>query len=143
MAHMDTVHEKGIFGEEPVHVFPHRITGPGVIDCKGGITIALLSMKALLEGGYPKHLRLILTSDEEISNVLGGEEEIRFIRENALGFPYAVNCETAEGDEVVIARKGILNYRLNIKGVGGHSGKHYFSCKNAILEGAHKIISLQ
>lgn len=141
-AHMDTVHEKGIFGEPPVRKESGKIYGPGVIDCKGGIVIALLAMKALLDNGFKEHVRLILTSDEEISNVLGGDQEIRFIKDSAAGFPYAINCETAENNEVVIARKGILKYRLDIKGVGGHSGKHYFISKNAILEAAHKIIAL-
>ena len=141
-AHMDTVHEKGIFGEIPVRMDEDRIYGPGVIDCKGGIAIALLTMKALLAHGFEKHVRLILTSDEEISNILGGPEEIRFIQDSAAGFPCAINCETAERDEVVIVRKGILKYRLDIKGVSGHAGKHYFTSKNAILEAAHKIIAL-
>lgn len=143
MAHMDTVHEKGVFGQPAVQVFEDRIVGPGVIDCKGGIAIALLCMKALLESGFDRHVRLILTSDEEITNSLGGEKEIRFIQGSALGFPCALNCETAEGDQVVIARKGSMKYRLDVNGVGGHSGKRYFECKNAILEAAHKIIALE
>ena len=82
-AHMDTVHEKGVFGEPAVRILEDRITGPGVIDCKGGIAIGFLCMKALLENGCKKHVRMILTSDEEISNILGGEEEIRFIQDSA------------------------------------------------------------
>ena len=141
-AHMDTVHDKGSFGTPAVKDQGDRLHGPGVIDCKGGIAIALLTMKTMLENGYDKHLRLLLTSDEEISNVLGGKEEIRFIQESAQGFPCAINCETAEGNEVVLARKGIVKYRLEIQGIGGHSGKKYFEAKNAILEAAHKIIAL-
>lgn len=141
-AHMDTVHNQGIFGDPPVREDEDRVYAPGVIDCKGGIAIALLTMKALLDHGFQKHVRLILTSDEEISNILGGSDEILFIQQSAQGFPCAINCEPAEKDEVVIARKGILKYRLDIKGVGGHSGKHYFTTKNAILEAAHKIIAL-
>ncbi len=142
LAHTDTVHEKGVFGENPVTRTEDRIIAPGAIDCKGGIPISLLAMKALRENGYKKHLRLILTSDEEISNVLGGEREQQFFKEQCEGFPYAFNCETTEKDEVVVSRKGILRYRINIKGVGGHSGIHYFECKNAVLEAAHKIIAL-
>lgn len=141
-AHMDTVHEKGVFGTPCVRMDGNRLFGPGVIDCKGGIAIAILTLKALADIGYEKHVRLMLTSDEEISNILGGEEELCFIKDSAIGFPFAINCETAERDEVVISRKAILKYRLDIKGVGGHSGKHYFSSKNAILEASHKIIAL-
>lgn len=142
MAHTDTVHEKGAFGPEPVTRLADRIIAPGVIDCKGGIAIALLAMRALQENGYGKHLRLLLTSDEEVSNVLGGQAEVDYFTNMCAGFPYAINCETSEGDEVVISRKGILKYRIDIKGIGGHSGIHYFDCKNAIEEAAHKILAL-
>lgn len=143
LAHMDTVHEKGVFGEYPVTRLEDRIIAPGVIDCKGGIAIALLAMKALREKGYGKHIRLLLTSDEEVSNRLGGQHEIDYFTAGCAGFPCAINCETTEKDEVVISRKGILRYRIDIAGTGGHSGIHYFQCKNAIAEAAHKILALE
>ena len=143
LAHTDTVHEKGIFGENPVTRLEDRIIAPGVIDCKGGIAIAMLAMKALHRHGYRKHLRLLLTSDEEVSNILGGQEELDFFTSRCAGFPYAINCETSEKDEVVISRKGIIKCRIDIQGIGGHSGIHYFECKNAIAEAAHKIIALE
>lgn len=143
LSHTDTVHEKGIFGENPVTRLDDRIIAPGVIDCKGGIAIAMLAMKALHHHGYDKHLRLLLTSDEEVSNILGGQEELDFFTSRCAGFPYAINCETSEKDEVVISRKGIIKCRIDIQGIGGHSGIHYFECKNAIAEAAHKIIALE
>lgn len=142
MAHMDTVFDKGVFGDPPVRREGDRLFGPGVIDCKGGIAIAILCMKSLLDNGFDKHVRLILTSDEEISNILGGEKEQQFFREQSAGFPCAINCETAEKDQVVVGRKAILKYRLDIKGVSGHAGKHVFSSKNAVVEAAHKIVAL-
>lgn len=143
LAHTDTVHERGIFGQDPVTRLEDRIIAPGAIDCKGGIAIALLTMKALQQHGYSKHLRLLLTSDEEISNNLGGQVELDYFKHNCAGFPYAINCETSEKDEVVVSRKGILKYRLDITGIGGHSGIHYFECKNAVAEAAHKIVALE
>ena len=143
MAHTDTVHEKGIFGPNPVTRLNDRVIAPGAIDCKGGIAIALLTMKALKEHGYTKHLRLLLTSDEEISNTLGGQKELDYFQHNCAGFPCAINCETSEKDEVVISRKGILKYKIVITGIGGHSGIHYFECKNAVAEAAHKIVALE
>ena len=142
LAHTDTVHKKGVFGEEPVQRLTDRIIAPGAIDCKGGIAIALLMMKALLKNGYSRHIRLLLTTDEEISNILGGEAERDFFVEKTTGFPYAINCETSENDEVVVARKGICRYRIDIKGVPGHAGIHYFECSNPIEEAAHKIAAL-
>lgn len=142
LAHMDTVHEKGVFGPDPVTRLEDRIIAPGVIDCKGGIAIALLAMKALRECGYKKLLRLLLTSDEEVSNVLGAQAEVDYFTNSCAGFPCAINCETTEKDEVVISRRGILKYRIDVTGIPGHSGINYFKCKNAIEETAHKILAL-
>lgn len=143
LAHMDTVHMKGKFGYPPVKIIENKMIGPGVIDCKGGIAIALLVMKSLKTHGYDRHLRLILTSDEEVSNSLGGQEEIEFIKDTALGFRGAFNCEVGRDGEVVVSRKGILRTRIHITGKPSHSGIDYFSGVSAIREAAYKIIDLE
>ncbi len=143
LAHTDTVHTVGSFGTPAVRREGNRMIGPGTVDCKGGIAVALLALKALLDNGYPRHARLLLTSDEEISNVLGGKEEQEFFRREVSGFPCALNCETTEGNDIVVARRGVLHYELTVKGKGGHAGIHYFSCKNPLQEAAHKIIELE
>lgn len=143
LAHTDTVHEKGRFGTPAVRREGTRMIGPGVIDCKGGIAIALLAMRALKECGYRRCVRLLLTSDEEVSNVLGGEAELQYFKEGVRGFPFALTCEVAANNEVVTSRKGIRRYELVVHGVGGHAGISYFECKNALLETAHKIVALE
>ena len=143
LAHTDTVHKKGSFGYPCVRIEDGRMIGPGAIDCKGGIAIALLAMDALRTCGFKKHTRLILTSDEEISNTLGGEAEQAFFRESVKGFRSALNCETTSGNEVVVSRKGILRKEITIKGKGGHSGIDYFRASSAVLEAAHKIVALE
>ncbi len=122
LAHMDTVHKKGVFGERPVSVCGDILKAPGAIDCKGGIAVALLAMKALMDCGYGKHARLILTSDEEISNILGGDKEIQFFEDSATGFKSVLNCEGSGGDRVVVSRKGIWRLEIDITGISGHSG---------------------
>ena len=98
LAHLDTVHEYGKFGYPPVTVDLENdiMRGPGVIDCKGGAAVAMLLMEALKKQGYEKNLRLIMTSDEEISNKLGGEMEMDFIRDAVTGFRGALNCEVSD-----------------------------------------------
>lgn len=143
LAHMDTVHAKGKFGYPPVKINGNKMTGPGVIDCKGGIAVALLVMKSLKTLGYDKHLRLMLTSDEEISNSLGGEQELEFIKNTASGFRGAFNCEVARDGEVVVSRKGIMRIRIHITGKPSHAGIDYFAGASAIREAAYKIIELE
>ena len=143
LAHMDTVHQKGKFGYPPTKIEGNIMRGPGVIDCKGGIAIALLVMCALKENGYDKHLRLILTSDEEETTRLGAEKELQFFKEYATGFQGAFNCEVARSGEVVVSRKGIVRVKINITGKPSHSGIDYFAGVSAIKEAAHKIIALE
>ena len=143
LAHTDTVHKKGTFGYPCVKIENGRMQGPGMIDCKGGIAIALLTMEALKKFGIKEHTRLILTSDEEVSNVLGGEKEQQFFKDTVYGFKNALNCETTKNNEVVVSRKGILRLRIDIKGKGGHSGIEYFNASSAVLEAAHKIVALE
>ncbi len=143
LAHMDTVHKKGVFGYPPAKKEGDRLVGPGVIDCKGGIAIALLAMKALEINGYENNCRLLLTSDEEISNRLGGQKEMDVIRDSVSGYKAAFNCEVAGVDEVVVSRKGILRYRFEIEGVAAHSGIDYFGGASAVREAAHKILALE
>lgn len=143
LAHMDTVHKKGVFGNPPVRREGDKLIGPGVIDCKGGIAIALLAMKALDEYGYNKNCRLLLTSDEEVSNRLGGEREMNVIFSSVEGYRAAFNCEVAREGEAVVSRKGILRYRLEILGKAAHSGIDYFGGASAVREAAHKIIALE
>ncbi len=143
LAHLDTVHVKGKFGYPPVKIEGNRMIGPGVIDCKGGVAVALLVMKSLKTLGYNKHLRLMLTSDEEISNSLGGEKELEFIKNTAAGFKGAFNCEVARDGEVVVSRKGIMRIKIHITGKPSHAGIDYFAGVSAIREAAYKIIELE
>ena len=143
LAHMDTVHKNGTFGYPPVKIEDGKIKGPGVIDCKGGIAIALLAMKALAVNGYDKNCRLLLTSDEEISNRLGGQKEMDVIRDSVVGYKAAFNCEVAGVGEVVVSRKGILRYKMEISGIAAHAGIDYFAGASAVREAAHKILALE
>ncbi len=143
LAHMDTVHKKGTFGYPPVKVENGKLIGPGVIDCKGGVPIALLAMMALIDSGYNKNCRLLLTSDEEVSNRLGGQKEMDVIKAAVSGFKAAFNCEVSRVGEVVVSRKGILRYRMDITGKAAHAGIDYFNGVSAIREAANKILALE
>lgn len=143
LAHTDTVHKKGAFGYPCIKIEKDIMRGPGTIDCKGGIAIALLAMEAMNKCGIKKHTRLVLTSDEEISNVLGGEKEQQFFKEALKGFKSALNCEVTQDNQVVVSRKGILRQEIEIIGKSGHSGIDYFKSSSAVLEAAKKIVELE
>lgn len=143
IAHSDTVFDKGSFGAEAVKISDGKIYGPGVIDCKGGIAVALLSMKALCECGYDKLLRLVITSDEEVDNSLAKEDGINIIKNMSTGFKSAFCCEVGADGEILVARSGIIRVTVDVCGKASHSGISYFDGINAIGEAAEKIIRIQ
>lgn len=144
MAHMDTVHEKGAFGPEPVTLKDGILYGPGVNDCKNGVTMIMLLMEAFLKSGvsHPP-VRALLTSDEEISASLSGKQGIAFFETNARGAKAALNCESGTKGKLVVGRKGIGHVTLEITGKAAHAGGSYFDGASAIREAAHKILAIE
>ena len=143
IAHSDTVFGIGAFGDEVVKIADGKIYGPGVIDCKGGIAVALLSMKALCENGYKNHLRLIISSDEEVDNHLSDGKSVEILKIMSAGFKSAFCCEVGRMGEILVARSGIIRLTIDVQGRASHSGIDYFAGINAIQEAAHKIINIQ
>ena len=80
VAHLDTVHPAGSFPDSLKPAPEGGLYGPGIVDCKGGVAVALLAMYALKELGFSRPLRLLLTPDEEVSNRLTGDDGIAFLQ---------------------------------------------------------------
>ena len=143
MAHMDTVHPLGSFGNEPVKIEGDMIYGPGVADCKGGIVQGLLVMDILsrLDAEHPA-VRLLLTSDEEVSARFSGEAGVTYIKEHMSPCRAVFNCEPSRDERCVVGRKGIANLTVNITGKAAHAGAKPRDGISAVTEAAHKIIAI-
>lgn len=143
LAHMDTVHAPGAFGELPVRKENGVLYGPGVFDCKGGIAACLLAMEALvMVGGTHPTVKLILNSDEEDGSFIGADG-VAFIHNEAKGACVAFNAEAGRADSLTVGRKGILTAEIQVFGMAGHAGNSYFQAASAIREAAYKIIALE
>ena len=143
LAHMDTVHAAGAFGDPPVREENGILYGPGVFDCKGGIVACLLAMDALAKIGVPhRTIKLILNSDEENGSFIG-KDGVEFIRRESRGACAAFNAEAGRDDSLTVGRKGIVCAKIQINGIAGHAGNAYFSSASAIREAAYKIIDLE
>lgn len=142
-AHLDTVFPKGLFGAPPVRRDAVNMYGPGVMDCKGGAVAAFMAMDALERCGFRKRpVQLILQSDEENSSVSSGKDTIRYMVEKARGSVAFFNLEGHKSNTAVLVRKGILRYKITVRGVALHSSR-CAEAANAICEAAHKIIRLE
>ena len=142
--HMDTVHEKGIFGYPPVKIQGDYVYGPGVIDCKGGIVLDLLVMEALKKCGYKdRPVKLILQSDEEVDSCLSDYASVAFMVEEARGSAAFINGEKLRENRcLAIGRKGIVRHKITITGKKCHAG-YCTNGASALKEAAYKIIELE
>lgn len=139
--HMDTVFppESGIdwYREEGEKIF-----GPGVIDMKGGIAVAVFGLKALHHCGLLEKIpiTLICNSDEEIGSPTSTDLVSREAENSLFGMVF--ECGGLNG-EVVTGRKGKTGYMLDITGRSGHAAFAAREKASAILELAHKVVAIE
>ena len=138
--HMDTVHP---FGSMKTYIDDNKLYGPGCADCKGGLIVCLLAMKALKECGFvSRPVKFILQADEEVGSRLSNMKTIEFMCDKAKDCIAFLNTEMCTEGTAVLTRKGIRRYEMTIKGVAAHSSIANQG-KSAILEASHKIIELE
>lgn len=141
--HIDTVHPVGLFGDPPAHRDGEKLYGPGALDCKGGVVASFMAMDALARCGFAaRPVQLIIQTDEETGSRTSGKRTVEYMCRMAKDSVAFLNTEGADGNKVVVARKGILRYQFHIQGKATHSAR----CEegaNAITEAAHKILKLE
>lgn len=143
MGHMDTAIPAGAIAERPFTIKDGIAYGPGVLDMKGGIVAFIYAIKALQTVGYhSRSMKVLLAGDEEVLHAYSSAPDI-FVEE-AKGYAAAFNVETGFVDEgIVIGRKGVAQFMMEVKGVAAHAGNDPENGRNAILEIARKVVEVQ
>ena len=130
LGHLDTVWPLGTLAIMPWRERDGRLYGPGVLDMKSGVVMALSAIRALNQLGISRPITLLLNSDEEV-----GSPASRPITERlALASRVVLVLEGAQGLACKTARKGVADYRLHVTGVAAHSGVDFARGHSAILE---------
>ena len=141
LGHLDTVWENGTLATMPWKVEPARIYGPGVLDMKLGVIMALTAIELLSgQGKLARPLVLLLHGDEEVGSVVS-----RSLTEAVAKKCAAVYVlEPAQGEIAAYKtmRKGVGGYRLEVKGQSAHSGVDFERGHSAVLELAHQLAVL-
>ena len=135
LGHLDTVWPRGTLAGMPCRMRGGRLFGPGVLDMKAGIVMALTACETLRELGLERPVRLLLNSDEEVGSPISRPITERIAAECAAVFV----LEPAQGLAYKTARKGIANFTLTIEGVGAHSGVDFERGHSAVRELAYQI----
>ena len=142
IGHMDTLFPIGTATARPFTIKDDKAYGPGVLDMKGGITIALFALEALYESGWhDKNVTVFFAGDEEFAHPKTNAPEL--FEKYARGKDAVFNMETASaGQAVLVGRKGNIHPELIVKGISAHAGADLDKGASAIVELAHKIIAV-
>ena len=130
LGHLDTVWPLGTLRTMSWRVNDGRFYGPGVLDMKSGVVMALAAIRAIAQLGVSRPITLLLNPDEEV-----GSPVSRPITERlALASQCVLVLEAAQGLACKSARKGVGDYHLHVTGVASHSGVDFARGHSAILE---------
>ncbi len=141
LVHLDTAHPIGSLATMPIRIEEGRFYGPGALDMKAGLVIALEAIRALHDGdqlpGHPLHM--LLTTDEEIGS--SGSEAL--IRERAAECALTLVMEPASKEGAIKTwRKGGAKYSLTVDGRASHAGTAPQEGINAIIELARQALEI-
>ncbi|HEX8605288.1 MAG TPA: glutamate carboxypeptidase [Pseudoduganella sp.] len=138
VAHLDTVFADGTAAKRPFRVEGRRAYGPGIMDDKGGIVVAVHAAGLLGEQDFGK-LTILLNTNEET----GSEGTRALIDRLAREHDVAFNLEPGRAaDGLVVARKGSGEIELDVAGKASHAGVAPKQGVNAALEAAHQVVQL-
>jgi glutamate carboxypeptidase len=142
LGHLDTVYPLGTLRRQPFRVRGGRAWGPGTLDMKGGLVIALAAVDALRAAGIQPRKKLVFlwTTDEEI----GSGTSRQVIEREALRSDAVLVLEPALGCEgrLKTARKGVGGAEIIVTGRSAHAGVDPQKGVNAVHELSLQIARL-
>jgi len=136
LGHLDTVWPLGTLKSMPFRIVDGRVWGPGTLDMKSGVAMALTAVELLSEVGLiNREIVLLLNSDEEVGSPVSRPITERLAQECAAVYV----LEPAQGLAYKTARKGTGNWRIEVKGVAAHAGVDFEKGASAIRELARVV----
>ncbi|WP_353828750.1 M20/M25/M40 family metallo-hydrolase [Agromyces sp. SYSU T0242] len=134
-AHLDTVFPAGTASARPFRIDGDRAFGPGVCDDVAGIAAGLAAARVLRGLGYEGYgeLVLVFTPDEEVGSPASRDILAGIV--DGADAALCLECARENGD-LVVARKGVADVLVDIRGRAAHSGVEPERGVNAALEAA-------
>jgi len=138
--HIDTVFDpRGHFRELAVAPDGRTATGPGVVDMKGGILIALNALEALAQAGVDVSWTLLLNSDEET----GSYQSEHILQHEAREHDLGICTEPAlAGGELAIERMGSGQFQIETIGRAAHVGRAFTEGISAVTALAETLVQV-
>ncbi|MFF4920179.1 M20 family metallopeptidase [Kitasatospora sp. NPDC001261] len=139
VGHHDTVWPVGTLADWPVTEEDGRLTGPGVVDMKGGLAILEGALSLLADLGERPHrtVRLVVVSDEEV----GSPDGRRLVERQLRGAAAVLGLEPPHPDgRLKTARRGSTRVRLTVTGREAHAGNDAHDGVSAVDELVDQLV---
>lgn len=130
LAHLDTVWPLGTLAKMPWREEKGCFRGPGVLDMKAGVVMALAALDILREQKLERPAVLLLNSEEEVGSPVSRSITERLAQQASAVFV----LEPAQGLAYKTARKGVGHFDVRVTGVASHAGVDFESGHSAVLE---------
>jgi glutamate carboxypeptidase len=139
IGHLDTV-----LPAAPVHLDGDRLVATGAIDTKGSL-VTLVGALDLLSHRWqtpPADLLLVAVPDEEVGGELS-RAAVRRWGETARALwvlePGEPSPGNRDAETIVAGRRGMFQWRLEVRGTSAHSGLHYWDGRSALAAAARWV----
>ena len=138
--HLDTVHDPaGPFRELSIAPGGKTATGPGCVDMKGGLVIAVAALEAIHEAGASASWTFFLNSDEET----GSYHSARALGELSTRHDFGLALEPAlPGGELAVERLGSGQFMVECRGRSAHVGRDFKSGVSAVTALARNLVAI-
>lgn len=121
LTHIDTVWPVGKIKNMPFYISGNKLFGPGALDMKAGLVMAISSLKAIHELNIEpqKKIAVFMNSAEEVGSEIANEMIQKLAKRSS-----CVLClePSLPGGAIKNQRKGRLVIRLDTKGKSAHAG---------------------
>lgn len=142
LGHLDTVWPLGTLGKMPFRIADGRVWGPGTLDMKAGVAMAMTAIEILRTiGAEHRPIVMLLNSDEEVGSSVSRPITEKLARECAAVF--VLEPAQGLGGAYKTARKGVGDYTVRVKGVAAHAGVDFERGHSAIGELAHQLETIR
>jgi glutamate carboxypeptidase len=142
LGHFDTVWPIGQLRQMPLTRDGDRLRGPGVLDMKAGIALAMLATRALADHDALADMRLVMlwTTDEET----GSHTSRALLETEAQRSQAVLVLEPAlPGGVLKTRRKGCGEYEIVVRGEAAHAGVDPTKGVSAIRELARQVLAVE
>ncbi len=143
VGHFDTVWPIGQIHRQPLEEKDGKLFGPGTLDMKAGLAIAITAMRvvtAVVPVERRPHVTLLATSDEETGSASSRALIEQLAKESAAVLVFE---PALPGGAVKTARKGVGEFTITATGISSHAGANPGAGASAVIEIARQVLAVQ